>query len=36
MSGNIATLRGGLWEKLKTVYDKFPIQNGEMQISTVE
>lgn len=35
MSG-IAALRGGLWDKLKVVYEKFPIKNGEMQISTVE
>lgn len=36
MQGSIANLRGGLWDNLKLVFDKFTTNNGEMQISTVE
>lgn len=36
MSNTVTNLRSGLWGNLKAFYDKFPTQQGELAISTVE
>jgi hypothetical protein len=36
MQGTVTLLRNTLWDNLKTIFNKFPTQGGEMSISTVE
>ena len=36
MQSTVSNLRNSLWSNLKTVYDQFPTQQGEIQVSTVE
>jgi hypothetical protein len=36
MQGTVSNLRNSLWSNLKTIFNKFPTNAGEMAITTVE
>lgn len=36
MQSSVSSLRTSLWNNLKTIFNKFPTKEGEMELSTVE